>query len=212
MTHKRKKIILATLATVFALALIYRVLHPFRQERVEQLTYTKETGKPAAHADIGKKGTDDTEFRVRGDLLAAPPLHSAKVLAPDFFRPIPGVKLEKTPPLPPPSPSRDLPDADEEAAKPPPEPAENPYAVVDRELGKFQVIGLYAQGDELSVFLQREKQVLIVRKGDRLDGKYQVEKITAESITLRADHINDTVHIDLEQFLTPFERERLNRK
>ncbi|MFW5854869.1 MAG: hypothetical protein ACOCW9_06035, partial [Thermodesulfobacteriota bacterium] len=137
-------------------------------------------------------------------LLSDPPEHQGEVLNQHFFQPIPAVRPE--PPSPSPSPA---PAAGGNTAEP---PAEDPLSMVEQDLSRLQVIGIYTRGDEPVIFFQRGKQTLVVREGDRIDGKYLVEEITLDAITLRAEHLNDTVHIDLTRFLKSYERDRLNSK
>ena len=50
---------------------------------------------------------------------------------------------------------------------------------------------------ERILFLERGKQILVIRKGDRIYGKYIVKEITQKELTLTALNINEDIHIDL---------------
>jgi hypothetical protein len=196
MEMARKRKLLIALAALFAAVLIYRVTHPFRQDRVDRLTYTGAAEPSASPEDPGR-----LEVMLR--LFVEPPPVSGAVIEPGFLKPVPGLDLTPPPPPPPAEPVPAAPPSD--PAPPPPDPG----AIVDRELGRFQVIGFFIQKGEAALFLQREKQVLVVREGDLIDGKYRVVDISSEKMTLRAIHLDELVHLDLTQYLNASERARL---
>lgn len=197
MAWNRRKTWFLVLAAVFGALLVHRLLNPFEQARVAELTYGGPTEERASAGD----GLDRFDGMLA--LLRDPPPVSGEVIAPGFLKPVPGVDL--TPPPPPPEPASPPP-----APSPPPEPAgPDVGAIVDRELGRFQVIGFFISGGEAAIFLQRDKQVLVVREGNLIDGKYRVEKIAPDKMTLRAVHLDERVHLDLTQYLNASERARL---
>lgn len=192
----RKRKLLIALAAVFGAVLVYRAMHPFRQASVDRLTYTGAAEASASPEDPGR-----LEVMLR--LFVEPPPVSGAVIEPGFLKPVPGLDLTPPPAPPPAEPVPAAPPSDPEP--PPPDPG----AIVDRELGRFQVIGFFIQKGEAALFLQREKQVLVVREGDLIDGKYRVVDISAEKMTLRAIHLDELVHLDLTQYLNASERARL---
>lgn len=201
MTVGRKRNLFLALALVFGALLVYRAMNPFRQARVAELTYTG----AAESAGAGRSSAGPGPLEVMLTLLAEPPPVSGAVIEPGFLKPVPGMDLSPPPPRPEPAPRpADPPPAPE------PEPAgPDPGEVVNQELGRFQVIGFFIQKGEAAIFLQREKQVLVVREGNLIDGKYRVEDISAEKMTLRAVHLDERVHLDLTQYLNASERARL---
>ena len=44
-------------------------------------------------------------------------------------------------------------------------------------------------------YYRRGKEVLVVRKGDRIDGKYTVEDITDQTVTLKARQLDEPLYI-----------------
>ena len=201
MDISQQKRIFMILLLVLTGSLGYRIFNPVRQERVSSLTYTGTLKtSPDEKADAAQTG----EFQAMIGLVEHPPVHPNAVISRNFFQPIP----EATPPAPEPERSLDVEsetlDDSAPAAAPAPESFE---ARVHRELSQLKVIGLYVSGRDRAVFFQRNKQTLVVRKGDRIDGKYLVSDITAENITLEAEHLKEKVHIDLKPFLKPHERE-----
>ena len=196
MEPEQQRRILGVLGVIFAMVFFYRLMNPFQQARVETLRYGG-TGAETAERPGGPERLD-----VMLDLLRKPPTVTGDVIAAHFLVPVPGVDL--TPPPPPPEPTPASPPPPEE---PPPGP--DPSAVVDQELGRFQVIGFFVRGGEAAIFLQREKQALVVREGNLIDGKYRVEEISPEKMTLRAVHLDEVVHLDLTRYLNATERARL---
>jgi len=208
--YRNKKKLLALLIVILGISLTWRILHPFRQERVERLTFTGKA--PAQDTGTEKKsvGTDPAYQQVLLSLFEKPPVHSGKSLSPAFFQKIPGVNLTPPPGF--------LDGSDETVSPGGEQPANAPesdstyaaaLAQVNAELDRFRVIGFYNSGSDHAIFMQRDKQVFIVRKGDRLDGKYRVEEISADTITLWADAVNDKVHINITRFFMDSEREQL---
>ncbi len=180
---KRKKTILIVLVILFAITLIYRILNPFKQERVDRLTFN---GNPT-HMKIKKNGA---HTRLKGtsakhdimlDLFLNPPGHSGNMHKDIFFK-------QKTV-------------RKEKARKQESHLAESveiqTHARIDQELKSFKVFGSYKKGDEKIIFFERGKDILVVRKGDRLGRKYLVEKITNQAVTLSAETIEEEIHIDL---------------
>jgi hypothetical protein len=197
----RKRNLFIVLALIFGAVLAYRAMNPFRQAEVDRLTYTGAAGPSGA----GRSSAGPGPLEVMLRLLAEPPPVSGAVIEPGFLKPVPGLNLSPPPPRPEPEP---LPAAP--GPEPDPKPAEpDPVEVVNEELGRFQVIGFFIQNGEAAIFLQRDKQVLVVREGNLIDGKYRVEDISAEKMTLRAVHLDERVHLDLTQYLNASERARL---
>jgi hypothetical protein len=201
MNAGRKRNLFIVLALMLGAVLVYRAMNPFRQARVEELTYTGAAGP----IDGGRSTAGPGRLEVMLRLLAEPPPVSGAVIEPGFLKPVPGMDLSPPPPAPEPAPRPAAPPPDSEPVPAGPDPGE----VVDRELGRFQVIGFFIQNGEAAIFLQRDKQVLVVREGNLIDGKYRVEDISAEKMTLRAVHLDERVHLDLTQYLNASERARL---
>ncbi len=192
MGKDRKKIILIVLLCVFGAALAYRITHPYRQKSVEKLTFT---GIPQEAPSKAKKSqnakTSFTNGDVRLDLFTKPPTHSSSVLKNIFF-------YEK--------PAEQAKDVSEQENESLPGSIEKPVPIevtkrlqVQEELSHFQSFGYIEDTEGITLFLERGKQILVVRKGDRINGKYVVKDITTNELTLTAMDINEDVHIDLSQ-------------
>lgn len=200
-----QKKLLAVLLLFMAVTVIYRFLNPVRQERVASLTYT---GAPKASAAETAEQDRIGDFQAMVGLMEAPPVHPGDVISGHFFQtmsaPSPPPQASESESESPPELPLDL-ESETLDALPAPAP-ETPESRVHRDLSRLKVLGLYASGRDRAVFFQRNKQTLVVRKGDRIDGKYLVTEITADAITLEAEHLKEKVHIDLKPFLKPHER------
>lgn len=188
----RKKTILAVLACIFVLSLTYRLLNPYEQKRVKNLTFTGEKAstprgkKPSANFDL-----PSGDLLIRLDLLSDRRIHSATVQNNIFFKrttvPVKEkpVDLEKAPP---------------QKTEPSISPLENKRLQVQQELSHFKTFGFLELNNEKTLFLERGKDIFIIRKGDRIDGKYLVKEISESMLTLKAEEINEDVHIDISKF------------
>lgn len=194
-SQDRKKILLAVLVFIFALALTYRLLNPYKQERAPTLTYTGErNGKAVRTGGTVRTGNDSEISFIRLDLLTHPPAHSGKTTRDIFHR----ATLERTEnevpkSAPPPDEKENIPSVNEPQV-------DDKRVKVQEELSRFRAFGYLDKGEERLLFLERGKDILVVRKGDRIDGKYLVVEIDENLLTLRAEEINEDVKIDLSRF------------
>ena len=194
MATAREKKVLALLSLLFFLSLGYRIFHPWEQKRVEKLTHTGEREPPVPEKESQGPETGDVMLNI----FLSPRKHSGKARNENFFQTVPGLEVQSgNPSLSPSAPP---------AVPEPVVPAELPEEEIYRDMDGLQVAGIYMSGADLAVFLQREKQIMVIRRGDRIDGKYLVEKLTSEALTLRSGKNEKTVVIDLKQFLKDHER------
>ncbi len=191
----RQKKILLVLGVIFAITLVYRIYHPFKQAEVAQLTFTgKKTPLAAAKSE---NTADDKQKRIvnviRLDLLAAPPPYSATVQKNIFFQAV----------SPKPDPAKKKQTQKSRVAQATPTPApprKNPAEQVKQELSTYKIFGTYRQGSKNGVFLEKGKQIFVIHKGDKIEGKYRIKKITDKQITLYAEHFDEIVHLDMSDF------------
>jgi hypothetical protein len=185
----RKKIILFALGAIFFISLYYRVLHPFKQERVADLTYM---GNRAHVVSLKHpSASPSAETKVMLDLFLNPPRNKGKVIK-NIFQATKTRKSRKQ--------AETVQRIEQKEAK------ETVSAISEKEayeasvkrgLASLIAFGMYESRDEKIIFLERGKEVLLVRKGDRIDGKYLVEKITDQRVILKAEQINEPVYIDI---------------
>ncbi len=180
------KKILFSLITVFVIFLAYRIMHPFRQETVP-LKYTgKNINMKKGSSTFSHDASDQIQdLYLFSNLLYAPPEHSYKVYKNPFY------KQNITPPS---------------QKSPLKSSIDNlnivkeklPSEKVREDFSRFRIFGFYNKNDNISLFLKRGNQIFIISRGDVINGKYKVENISRESVTLKAEHIDDLVHIDLK--------------
>ncbi len=190
----RQKKILLVIGTIFTITLIYRIYHPFRQAEVTQLTFT---GKKMPLVAVKSDNTADNKQKrianvIRLDLFAAPPAYSETVRKNIFFQAIAQkAKTKKTN-----KPRNHV----AKATPTPTPPRKTPAEQVKQELSSYKIFGTYRQGSENGVFLEKGKQIFVIHKGDKIEGKYRIKKITDKQITLYAEHFDEIVHLDMSDF------------
>jgi hypothetical protein len=180
----RKKAILAVCLCLLAISVTYRLLNPYRQETAARLNFPQ-TARQASKTEAKEKEKSAAEFdrETRVKLFLNPPIHSGEMRRNIFQR------QEK------PASSQDA-----DAAESGQAPEEDMKALVAEELSRFKTFG-YMQGkNEKVLFLERGKDILLVREGDRIDGKYLVKRITEKQLVIRAESIAEDVEIDLGAF------------
>lgn len=188
----RKKTLLAVLACIFVLSLTYRLLNPYEQKRVKNLTFTGEKApaagrkKPSANFDL-RSG----DLSIRLDLLTDRRIHSGTVQKNLFFEETTVPVKEK--PV-------DIIKAPPKETEKPISHLENKRLQIQQELSDFKTFGFLELNNEKTLFLERGKDIFIIRKGDRVNGKYLVKEISESMLTLRAEEINEDVHIDISKF------------
>jgi len=185
----RKKIILGLLVMIFAVSLVYRVTHPYRQQKIAALTYTGEK------SEASKKGSGPAdedlstveEPLVILDMFYEPPVHSREQTRNIFSM---GEGMDKAASTMPDYKSVDRTTLDNAL------PGDNEN-IVENDLSGFRTFGYMENGKERVLFLEKGDQIILIRKGDRIEGKYFVEDITEDELALRVISNNEKVYIDL---------------
>lgn len=182
MVLDKKLKILIGLALILVVMLTYRMANPFRQQTVSKLTYgrTNKIVSSPAKDDQGKNQNQPT--LIRADLMAPPPRLDSKVHRDPFRRPVP-----KTPARAP------------KPAEKRPQPLTTPDEGAREKLQRFKVFGTFHQGDRVSLFLQRGKQVLVVNTGDRIDGKYKIEAIEGRRVVVSTPDLPSSFQFEFEE-------------
>jgi len=181
------------LAALFIVSLIYRIMNPYKQETVGRLTYT--SGKPS---DTGKKIYKEPGKSSDFDLLLEPLLNPRYQQA-SVFRNI----FEKNA-------ARDAISSIPAKAVTPLQTQEEKNATAQQEQGKndmnqgleqFSVFGSFEENGRKYIFLERNKDIFIVRNGDVIDGQYRVENISDTALIIRSEKQGQSVTIDISDFL-----------
>lgn len=198
----RQKLLLSVLLLIFAASVVYSYL---RSPRQQQVAAPKKT--PAAPATAPRKGTPAPKAvpgavtpdisrdasRLHLELLDREqqrfagyrrnifsPIFREEVKAPPF-KPLP--PPPRPVPVPPPAPAASAP-----AVAPPPQPTPEQLAqqAADAELAKFVFLGFLKKGGEKTVFLSKNNEIFLAKKGSTLAQKFQVADLTDEAITIRS--------------------------
>ena len=184
----RQKMALALLLIVFALSLAYSFMRRPQQGRVEKLKYT--TGmKVDSYLKIDKR-RDDNKLHLE---LLDREIPRFSGFRRNIFRPIFSneIKLSSIPKkpikavLPPP---------------PPPPPVEKtPAQIAMEEVGQFAFLGYLHKENRRTVFLTKNNEIFLVKKGDKIIGKYEVADITENNMTIAVTPGGEQVVIPLQQ-------------
>jgi hypothetical protein len=79
------------------------------------------------------------------------------------------------PPLPPPPP----PPPSSTPAPPPP-----PISPVRAEMAKFTFLGFLKKEGRKTIFLSKGNEIILVKKGDKIDNRFEVTNLTDEALTI----------------------------
>jgi Tfp pilus assembly protein PilP len=176
--NQKQKILLGLLVTL-AIALAYRLTNPFEQGTVDRLTYTRATKVVAAKdADASPH-----QAEVRLDLLRSPPQKTVSIQR-DPFRP----------------PSVPKPAGEDKPAPQAPKPrSKSEREKIEEDFRRFKTFGSYQHGEDFYLFLERGKQVLVVSRGDLIDGKYKITEVAEKSATISAKGLSAPLKINFDE-------------
>lgn len=174
----RQRAILAALLLLFACSLVYSVLRMPRQQRVAKLTY-----QPGMTAKSVKAtgGSETDAGRIRLDLLERGPASLPSGGRNIFHSLFSGGPKKGLIPLPSPPPPP------EKIIEPPPAAAAPQVAgptPMQREIATFTFLGFLKKDNRKTIFLSNDKEIFVVKKGDKIAGKYDVTALTEEAITI----------------------------
>ena len=153
MELNRQKKLFRVLVVIFFISLGYRVINPFEQRQVKELTYTGRTGKQTTDRKKPSASHDPLSFNVMISLLENPPEHSAKVISQHFFQQIPGAEQHLSP-----APQGDesgLDFEDDELNEP--SMHQDPKMALIERIHQLKVIGMFVRGKEAAVFFPKGK-------------------------------------------------------
>jgi hypothetical protein len=177
----RQRVLLVVFLGLFICSLVYSFLRMPRQKTVDKLKYLP--GMTAQTSRVPQNKDADT-VRVRLDLLDAKPgrpFAGGK----NIFQGVHTEAPKKTViplPLPPPPPERKPPPPPPVAATVAPPVAEP--TPLQREMATFTFLGLLKKDNRKTIFLSNGKEIYLVKKGDRIAGKYEVTSLTDEALTI----------------------------
>lgn len=186
-SNNKKKIILTFSLFLFAVSLIYRVTNPYRQPKVDRLTYSGSVSK----GTVSQVDQNDAvissreESMIKLDLFLNPPAHSREQSKNIFLG---QVAMEEIEPL-------LESDIDQTAVNGALTAADENK--LEDELSSFRSFGYMERVGERVLFIEKGNQIMLIRKGDRIEGKYVVKDITKNELTLTVIPDNEVVYIDL---------------
>jgi hypothetical protein len=190
MNLDKKQIIFIIVFMLLIISIIYRVLNPFVQPRVDKLTFTGNKNNKISKPDDTIKARRQNKpqalvlkFLNKSDI-------SGKVYKDLFsiYRPPQKEKIKV--PV-----KKDIqPEKIIEIVK------KDPVLEAREYIASYALYGTYKSKDKKAVFLSKNKLVLVARIGDRLDGKYLIEDIQDNYIKIKALDLNETIHLDMREF------------
>jgi len=177
----RQKVILTALLALFAITLVVSYFRMPKQKRVDKLEYVsgmtvKETKRTAT------RSSDDT--RVHLELLDRTPSTAVSVrrnLFSDLFAVQPKKTIIPLPPPPPPPKPVAVEPREEERPAPPAVVEPTP---LQRDMARFTFLGFLKKDNRKTIFLSNDKEIFLVKKGDKISGKYDVTALTDEALTI----------------------------
>lgn len=180
--NKQKTLLLVVLF-LFVCSLVYSFIRMPRQKSVAKLTYV--TGmKTSAVKTVTANGADSTKLRL--DLLeqgVATGVSSKK----NIFRTIFSDEMSRPfvlpLPQPPPPPVEKAPPV-EHVEVVPQQPVIAEPTLLQREMAKFIFLGFLKKDNRKTIFLSNDKEIFLVKKGDKIAGKYDVTSLTDENLTI----------------------------
>ncbi|KIE42167.1 MULTISPECIES: hypothetical protein [Geobacter] len=180
----RQRLILAILLVLLGLSLIYSYVRTPRQQTVASSPATKAKAPARDKKTAPAKPVAD-ETRVRLDLLECGKGRFAGFRR-NIFRPIfhDETKVPPAPPvlprpIPPPVPPRPVPPPVPPVAPPQPPP-------VVRDMARFTFLGFLKKENRKTIFLAKDKEIILVRQGDKIAGIYEAVNITDEALSIRS--------------------------
>jgi hypothetical protein len=164
----RQKTALAILLVIFAISIAYSFVRQPPRRTVEKLKYAPKM--KGVSYQIPGRSMDDKKLHL--DLLdKEPPRFSG--FRRNLFRPI-FPDITKFPPIaarsviPPPVPP------------PPPPPPKTPAQLAMEDMSRYTFLGYMQKGNRKTIFLTRDNEIILAKKGDRIAGKYEVTTISED--------------------------------
>ena len=189
----RQKLILFILLILLVLSIGYSWWRMPREQRVAKLTYApgmrapaprKAAPPPKAAAPAPAPMADDKTVHLS---QLAKTAAGFKGYRRNIFRPIfheefkeilPPLTNVAPPPVPPPPPPP--------MPTPPPVPPVPELTPLQRDMAQFTFLGFMKKDGQKTIFLAKDKDIFLVKKGYKIAGKYEATAITEERLTIKA--------------------------
>jgi hypothetical protein len=167
----RQKVFLLFLLVLLVVALVIAFFRTPQLKTVDKLKYAPGTPAEARKGETAK--LDDRKLHL--ELLDRPLPRFAGYKRNIFW--IAPLETKKKLPLPPPPPFR---------PPPPPPPPLVQSSPVRREIAKFTFLGFLKKDNRKTIFLAKDNEIFLVKKGDRLANNYEVTKITDDMLIINS--------------------------
>ena len=178
----RQKVVLTVLLVIFSCSLVISYLRMPRQKSVEKLASVSGVKIPVAK-QLSGSATDDN--RVHLELLDHRPSAGVSVRRNLFSNLFPVEVQKRITPLPPPPPPPVKPAVTVEQHQiPPAAPLVVEPTPLQRDMAKFTFLGFMKKDNRKTIFLSNDKEIFLVKKGDKISGKYDVTSLTEEALTI----------------------------
>ena len=187
----RQRLILSILVIIFLIAAAWSYTAVPRPKTVDKLTHAP--GRSAKPKTFAAKTSASEAYD--GRILNIAQLEKAQAeyrgYRRNIFKPIfvdeqkllkQKAAAIKPPQLPPVQPQKAAPVA------PPPESA---------QLARFTFLGFLKKDAQRTIFLTRDKDIILVKKGDKVAGRYEATSITDQALTLLVTDTGDEIVIPL---------------
>jgi len=166
----RQKMALAILLVIFAISIGYSFVHQPPRRTVDKLKYAP--GTKGVSVQISGRSPDDKKLRL--DLLdREPPRFSGfrrnlfRPIFPDIMK-LPPIAARPVLPLP----------------APPPPPPKTPAQLAMEDMSRYTFLGYLQKGNRKTIFLTRDNEIILAKKGDKIAGKYEVATISDDSMII----------------------------
>lgn len=181
----RHKLILAVLTLILSLSAVWSFMRWPRQQTVTTLKYTQGMQQTADKQRAGSPAVPDNSLAVKLYLLEKnTPELSAKQR--NIFKPLlfdEARAKRMMPPKPPPKPVHAM-------------PAPIPQ-VPQKELIKFTFLGFLQMDGQKTIFLERNKEIMLVKAGDVFGRRFTARTITDNSMTITVKDTNEEIVVPL---------------
>jgi len=188
----RKKLILVILLAALACAIAYAFWRQPPRRTVEKLKYTSGMRAGAARA-AAPTAQDDIKLHL--ELLDRETARFSGFRR-NIFRPIFSGDMKSS--LMPRNPAKTvLPVPPPPLPPPPPPPPPTPAQMAMQDVSRFTFLGFLQKENRKIIFLTRDREIFLVKKGDKLAGKYDVASITDEALTIRLEGSGEQIVVPL---------------
>jgi hypothetical protein len=201
----RQKLLLLVLVVLLMLSVVWSYLKWPRQERTATLKYapgqTGTAGGKAPAAPAPQSGQKGGGTVLRLDLLEREK-PSFTGYRRNIFKPVfsdeTKVMKQQAAPLRPLAPPKPVP--------PPVAVPSVPPSTPRSELARFTFLGFLNKDGRRTVFLAKDRDIILVKQGDRFAGRYEATSITGQALTIKVTDTGEEIVIPLvenQQLLTP---------